>query len=123
MHQSNIHLLDLPNEILLIILKKLDNIDILYSLFGINNNKRLDILLKASVFTNILNFVTISSITDVKLDRFCAYILPRNYHYIKKTRSPNNMHGTYSSCWRLSKLDFSRTLQFWTRHNRSLFST
>jgi len=83
MHQSNIHLLDLPNEILLIIFKKLDNIDILYSLFGINN-KRLDILLKASVFTNILNFVTISSITDVKLDRFCAYILPRNHHYIKK---------------------------------------
>ncbi|CAF2666240.1 unnamed protein product [Rotaria sp. Silwood2] len=83
MKQSDINILDLPNEILLIILNKLDNIDVLYSLFGINN-KRLDILLEDDVFTNTLNLVTTSSITDLKLDRFCIYILPRIDHCIKK---------------------------------------
>jgi hypothetical protein len=83
MNQSDIHLLDLPNEILIIILKKLDNIDVLYSLFGINN-ERLDALVEDGIFTNILNFVRTLSITDLMLDRFCAYILPRKHHCIKK---------------------------------------
>ena len=83
MNKSKIHLLDLPNEILLIIMKKLDNINILYSLYGIKN-KRLDILLQNDVFINTLNFVTSSSITDLKLDRFNSYILPRMHHCIKK---------------------------------------
>jgi len=83
MNRSNIELLDLPNEILLIILNKLDNIDVLYSLFGINN-ERLDSLVKDDVFTNILNFVRISSITDMKLDRFCTSILPQIHYSIKK---------------------------------------
>ncbi|CAF2788703.1 unnamed protein product [Rotaria sp. Silwood2] len=78
-----VHILDLPNEILLMIIKKLDNIDVLYSLFGINN-ERLDILLQEDVFTNTLNFVRTSSITDNKLDRFYTYILPRFHHCIKK---------------------------------------
>ncbi|CAF1225673.1 unnamed protein product [Rotaria sordida] len=46
---------------------KLDNIDVLYSLFGINN-ERLDILVQDDVFTNTLNLATTLSITDVKLD-------------------------------------------------------
>jgi hypothetical protein len=77
------HLLDLPNEILLIILKKLDNIDVLYSLFRIND-KRLDTLVEDDVFTNILDFVRTSSITHVKFDRFCTYILPQIHFCIKK---------------------------------------
>ncbi|CAF4363922.1 unnamed protein product, partial [Rotaria sp. Silwood2] len=83
MNQSDIDLLDLPNEILLIILKKLDNIDVLYSLFGINN-KQLDILVEHGLFTNILNFVRTPSINDIKLDRFCTSILPRIHHSVKK---------------------------------------
>ncbi|CAF0850733.1 unnamed protein product [Rotaria sordida] len=82
MNQSDIHLLDLPNEILIIILKKLDNIDVLYSLFGINN-ERLDILVQDDVFINILNFVKTSFI-DSKLDRFCTAILPQKHHCVKK---------------------------------------
>ncbi|CAF3801159.1 unnamed protein product [Rotaria sordida] len=82
MNQSDIHLLDLPNEILIIILKKLDNIDVLYSLFGINN-ERLDILVQDDVFINILNFVKTSFI-DSKLDRFCTVILPQKHHCVKK---------------------------------------
>jgi hypothetical protein len=56
MNRSNIHLLDLPDEILLIILKKLNNIDVLYSLLNIENN-RLDILAQDKFFTKTLNLV------------------------------------------------------------------
>jgi hypothetical protein len=83
MNQSDIHLLDLPNELLFIILKKIDNIDVLYSLFGITS-ERLHILAQEDVFTNTLNLATTSSITNVKLDRFCSYILPRSHYCIKK---------------------------------------
>jgi hypothetical protein len=82
MNQFDIDILDLPNEILIIILKKLGNVDVLYSLFGINN-QRIDTLISNDVFTNVLNFV-ITSIIDDKLDRFCIYILPKIHHCIKK---------------------------------------
>lgn len=76
-------LLDLPNEILFLILRKLRNVDVLYSLLGINN-QRLEIIAQQQIFTNILNFVCISQSTDEIseistsiLDRFCISILPR----------------------------------------------
>ncbi len=116
MNQSNIHLLDLPNEIVLIILKKLDNMDLLYSLFGINN-ERLDILIQDRVFTNILNFVT-SSMTDVKLDRFCSYILPRSHHCIKKlildatSMKRILLAGDYPNLTYLELLNFEQEINF-----------
>ncbi|CAF5058544.1 unnamed protein product, partial [Rotaria sp. Silwood1] len=64
MNQYKINLLDLPNEILLIILKKLDNMDVLYSLFDLNN-KRLDKIIEENTFTNNLNFVLITLTDDV----------------------------------------------------------
>ena len=89
MNQHNVHLLDLPNEILFLILKKLDNVDVLYSLLGINN-QRLEIIAQEQIFTNILNFVSISqstdeisSISDSILDRFCIDILPRIHKNVK----------------------------------------
>ena len=80
MNRSNIHLLDLPDEILFIILNKLNNIDVLYSLLDINNG-RLNILAQENTFTNILNFVSIDDISLI--DRFCSYILPRIHHNVK----------------------------------------
>ena len=80
MNQSNVHLLDLPTEILFIILRKLNNIDVLYSLLDINNG-RLDILAQEKTFSNILNFVHIDNMSLI--DRFCVYILPRIHHNIK----------------------------------------
>jgi len=80
MSRSNIHLLDLPNEVLFIILRKLNNIDVLYSLLDINNG-RLDIVAQDKIFTNILNFVDIDNISLI--DRFCIYILPRIRHNLK----------------------------------------
>jgi hypothetical protein len=89
MNQHNIHLLDLPNEILFLILKKLDNIDVLYSLFDINN-QRLRIIAQLQIFSNILNFVHISQLTDEissisgsALDRFCDDVLPRIHENVK----------------------------------------
>jgi hypothetical protein len=80
MSRSNIHLLDLPNEVLFIILRKLNNIDVLYSLLDINNG-RLDILAQDKIFTNILNFIDIDNISLI--DRFCIDILPRIHHNVE----------------------------------------
>jgi hypothetical protein len=79
MNRSNVHLLDLPDEILLRILKKLNNVDVLYSLLDINNG-RLNILAQENTFTNILKLVS----CDFSLiDRFCIDILPRIHHNVK----------------------------------------
>ncbi|CAF4654894.1 unnamed protein product, partial [Rotaria magnacalcarata] len=56
MNQSKVGLLDLPDEILVTILKKLDNIDVLYSLLDVDN-QRLDIIAQGNIFINTLNFV------------------------------------------------------------------
>ncbi|CAF3753336.1 unnamed protein product [Rotaria socialis] len=88
MNQSKVGLLDLPDEILLMILKKLDNIDVLYSLLDVDN-QRLDIIAQGNIFINTLNFVfttftnDISSINDTMVDRFCRNILPRIHYNIK----------------------------------------
>ena len=88
MNQSNINLLDLPTEILLVILKKLDNMDVLYSLLGVDN-QRLDTILRENNFTNNLNFMltTLSSdtfsIADPVINQFCISILPRIHYNIK----------------------------------------
>jgi hypothetical protein len=87
MNQSSVHLLDLPNEILFNILKKLDNTDVLYSLLGINN-ERLDSITREETFSNSLNFalnlvVHNNRIIDSVLGRFCYYILPTVHYNVK----------------------------------------
>jgi hypothetical protein len=88
MNQSNLSFLDLPDELLLIILKKLDNTDVLYSLFGVDN-QRLDTIVQEKTFTNTLSFVvktitdSVLSIADSILDRFCISILPKIDYNIK----------------------------------------
>ncbi|UJR30211.1 hypothetical protein I4U23_017749 [Adineta vaga] len=80
MNRSNVYLLDLPDEILLMILKNLNNVDVLYSLLDINNG-RLDTLVQENTFTNILKFDSIDDISFI--NRFCIDILPRIYDHIK----------------------------------------
>ncbi|CAF4992598.1 unnamed protein product [Rotaria sp. Silwood1] len=88
MNQSNIGLLDLPNEILLIIFKKLDNMDVLYSLLCVNN-RRLDTIIQENDFASILNFVLTSSFNatfapvDLRVDQFCTSILRKIHHKVK----------------------------------------
>ncbi|CAF4891195.1 unnamed protein product [Rotaria sp. Silwood1] len=85
MSRSNVNLLDLPDEILLIILKKLNNIDVLYSFIDINN-EHLNSLAYEKIFSDTLNFVSIdngSAIDQEKLDRFCKDILPKIHENVK----------------------------------------
>jgi hypothetical protein len=85
MSLSSVHLLDLPNEMLFNILKKLDNADVLYSLLGIKN-ERLEKIIQDEFFSNTLNIALITRNTTIInsiLDRFCDYILPRIYFNVK----------------------------------------
>jgi hypothetical protein len=87
MNRTNARLVDLPNEILLIILNNLNNMDVLYSLISIGI-ERLDLIAQDKIFTNTLNFVStdtdeICSINDSILDRFCIHILPKIHYNVK----------------------------------------
>jgi hypothetical protein len=87
MEHSSVQLNDLPDEILLIIFKNLNNINLLYSLIGVN--KRLDEIAHDSMFTNSLTLFgsllcdNISPLPDLMLDRFCSQILPDIHHNIR----------------------------------------
>lgn len=85
MEDSSIELSDLPDEILIFILKKLYDVEVLYSLTGIN--KRFNRIAYDSVFTSDLTLYFskefIHSLPQSMLDRFCLQILPRIHHKIK----------------------------------------
>ena len=82
MHQSAVTLLDLPTEILQVIFKKLNNIDVLYSFCGVDD-QRLDAVVVDQTFTQSVNFVLTTTVNDLvpipnsMLDRFCTEILPK----------------------------------------------
>ena len=82
-----VQLIDLPDEILVLILKKLNNIDVLYSFIGVN--RRFDQIASDAIFTEHLSFMTHSStgfinlLDDSMLDRFFTKILPRIHYKIK----------------------------------------
>ena len=89
MNQSNVQLLDLPNEILFFILGKLKNIDVLYSFFN-TDNQRLQEIVQEPMYTSIFNFTSQSQLTreicpmpELVLDRFCTDILPRIHQNVK----------------------------------------
>jgi hypothetical protein len=87
MEHSVVQLLDLPDEMLIIILKKLSNLAVLYSLVGVNS--RLDRLACSNAYTRFIRLVTIASTRhmlpspDPILDRFCLHILPRIHHNVE----------------------------------------
>jgi hypothetical protein len=97
MEYSYVQLDDLPDEILMIIFKKLNNIILLYSLIGVNI--RLNKILCDSIFTNrltLVNFVPSHllmkrsspiyfayPLPDPIVDRFCLHILPKIHQNVK----------------------------------------
>ncbi|CAF2065713.1 unnamed protein product [Rotaria magnacalcarata] len=119
MNQHNVHLLDLPNEILFLILRKLNNVDVLYSLMDINN-QRLDSIAQDQIFTNILNLAPILQSTDgissSILDRFCVDILPRIHKNVKSlTAESDSMEcilgaGNYPNLTELKLLNFNQAI-------------
>ena len=79
MFQYTLNLLDLPDELLIIIFKKFNNVDALDFLFRVNN-KRLKSLAHEEIFSNSLDFLCYD---PYQLDRFCADILPEIHQNIK----------------------------------------
>jgi hypothetical protein len=110
MNQSNIHLFDLFDEILLMILKKLNNIDVLYSLLDVNNN-RLDHIAREKQFTNTLNLVLSDQMI---LNRFYSDILPWIHQNIQNlTLESSSMKyilsaGNYPNLTHLKLYEFSQ---------------
>jgi len=78
------NILELPDEILLCILNKLNNIDILYSLVDVN--QRFDRLALDSIYIRNLDFTANDKFQEYHqfLNRFCTNILPRIHHQINK---------------------------------------
>ncbi|CAF4377732.1 unnamed protein product, partial [Adineta steineri] len=85
MKYSFIQLNDFPDEILIIILKELNNIEVLYSLLGVN--KRLDSIVLDPIFTRKLtirrSFNGLNQLFDTVIDRFCLEILLKIHHKIE----------------------------------------
>ena len=73
-------LLDLPDEILFYIFKKLNNIDVFNSLFNINN-RRIENLIREKNFCETLNFAIINNQTTI--DQFCRSTLPHIQNNVK----------------------------------------
>ncbi|CAM2728968.1 unnamed protein product [Rotaria socialis] len=81
MNRSCVQLRDLPGKLLIFIFKQINNVEVLYSLFGVN--ERFDSILQDSICTNHFNFLKCSlrkflSIfsPDIIFHRFCVEILP-----------------------------------------------
>src|SRR5690349_11404812 len=87
MMHSTMNILLLCDEMLLCILNQLDNMDVLYSLIGVN--RTLDRLARDTRFTKSIDLVRLLSIEDNQsrnnsiVARFCLDILPRIKHNIE----------------------------------------
>ena len=87
MEHSLTELNDLPDEILVAIFQKLNNISLLHSLMGLN--RRLNTIICDPIFTSHLSLMkqmsddSVHSLTNSILDRFCSEILPEIYCNIK----------------------------------------
>ena len=111
----DIRLNDLPAEILLKIFKNLNNMDVLYSLIGVEG---LDLLVKDDIFTNTLNFVFPDNdkIEESMLNRFCNSILPQIESSVKclvlKTTAMDRIlrAGIYSNLTQLKILRFHASI-------------
>ncbi|CAF1380725.1 unnamed protein product [Rotaria sordida] len=82
MEYSCVELNDLPDEMLLIIFKKLDNLELLYSFQGVN--ERLNKIIHDQTFTSRLSFLNRSFnkfinkfSSNIILNEFCLQILPK----------------------------------------------
>ena len=115
-------LLDLPNEMLLLIMKQLNMVDVLYSLVDVT--QRLDELVLNSKFTRTLDMTCLKtesflnrvySIDDHVLERICKDVLPRlndqvneliiDQHSIKRVLHGSDYHQLVS----LSLMDLDET--------------
>jgi hypothetical protein len=91
-NNNHLNILDLPNEILLIILKKLNMVDVLYSLVDVNqrfDRLALDFLYVRDfdMTTDIMINNSLYNQTSIEtrfLSKICQQILPRIHHQVHK---------------------------------------
>jgi hypothetical protein len=89
---NHLILIDLPDEILFIILKKLNTVDAFYSLVDVN--RRFNRLALDSQYVRDLDLTTMKNIDSMDdktspidiqfLSRICEKILPRIHHHVQK---------------------------------------
>jgi len=92
LNNNRLNILDLPDEILCLIIEKLNMVDVFYSL--VNVNQRFNRLVFDSLYIHDLNMRTImninslydqTSLIDPKvLSRICKKILPRIHSHVHK---------------------------------------
>jgi len=114
---------DLPNELLIMIWNKLNNLDVFYSFMGVN--KRFDKLVRDIIYTRSIQLVdkdsnhNYCSLSDTLLDRFCFYFLPQIHENIEcLTLEPLSMErilcaGQYPHLHKLTLVNFGHQS---TRH-------
>ena len=109
MNHSRLQVMDLPDELLLIILKKLDTVDALLSWMG--SVVRLDQIVRDPSFTAEIDLIKLNNDercaqVDTWIDRFCSDILPAIHHQIKfsfLTKNPSYV-SMVSQHWHLHLL-------------------
>ncbi len=115
MNRSSVSIVSLSDEMLLTILMKLNNVDVLYSLIGVN--EKLDRLARDINFTRSIDLVTILSNSKKKsraksvLDRFSFDIIPRIQHNIESLTLDQLSidrvlrNGNYPKLWKLTLIN------------------
>ncbi|CAF3233891.1 unnamed protein product [Rotaria sp. Silwood2] len=112
MSHSFISINDLPDEIILMIWNKLNNIDVLYSFVGVN--QRLNRLVRDPIYTRSIQLTKTNkycSLPDSIIDRYCLDILPEIQQYIEcLILEPSSMERILlsSDYPRLHKLTFTK---------------
>jgi len=125
-YSNNKYILDLPDEILLIIFKKLNIIDVLYSLVDVN--QRFDRLALNPLYIHDLDMTTIMtnnsiynqtfSIDTQVLSRICQKVLPRIDHQIHKltveecSMKPILLAANYPQLYSLSLINFHEEILY-----------
>ncbi|CAF1293696.1 unnamed protein product [Rotaria sordida] len=124
-NNNNLNILDLPNEILLIICNKLNNVDVLYSLVDIT--QRFDQLVLDSFYIRNLNMTSLTmksfydriySIDNQVLERIYKNISPRihhqiNEHIVEQYSMERVLHTiNYPQLYSLTLMDFSEEVLF-----------
>jgi hypothetical protein len=125
-YSNNKYILDLPDEILLIIFKKLNIIDVLYSLVDVN--QRFDRLALNSLYIHDLDMTTIMtndsiynhtfSMDTQVVSRICQKVLPRIDHQIHKltieecSMKPILLAANYPQLYSLSLINFDEEILY-----------
>ncbi|CAF3650892.1 unnamed protein product [Rotaria sp. Silwood1] len=121
-NNNDLNIFDLPNEILLMICKKLNMVDVLYSLVDVN--ERFDQLILDHLYIRHLNMTTMTiksafdrifSINNQVLSRICENIFPRIHDQVNQLTVDSHsidrlLTFNYPQLYSLSLVDFQENI-------------